>query len=435
MRLTPAIKMKEPCLLPRDQPQVKEIRSDVSRNPQPYDAAVLGAGAAGLFCGGLLAQRGLRVAILDHASEPGRKILISGGGRANFTNLNTRPEHFLSENPHFAKSALARYTPEQFVALVEKHAIRYHAKTPGQLFCDGSARQLVDMLRQEAAGAELHLSTEILGLEREGDGFAVRVRTAGTESTLVADHVVVATGGLSIPKLGATGLGYDLARQFGLRVTPTRAALVPFTFGPGDALAFDGLSGVATEAELTLPARSRREKPVRFRDKILVTHRGLSGPAVLQISSYWQPGTTLTVDLAPEKSITAPLLEAGARRDEGAAMAAWSAALPRRLAERLLALDPPTGWSNPALFAAEARLHAWPLCPAGTEGYAKAEVTAGGVATDALRAQTLEAEAVPGLYFIGEVVDVTGHLGGFNFQWAWASAAAAAEGIASPKQS
>ena len=404
----------------------------------PYDTVILGAGAAGLFCAGLLAQRGLRVLLVDHAPEPGRKILISGGGRANFTNLNTQPEHFLSENPHFAKSALARYTPQQFVALVERHGIAYHAKAPGQLFCDGSARQIVDMLLAECAGAELRLHTEILRVNPCAQGFTLDLqdlrdlREGSSNPVQVTSRtVVVATGGLSIPKLGATGIGYDLARQFGLRVVQHRPALVPFTFNADDAARFEGLSGVAAEAELTL-APSHAKKAIRFRDKLLITHRGLSGPAVLQLSSYWQPGSALTLDLAPGQQVTAPLLRPQARRDEPAALAAWSAALPRRLAERLLTLDPPQAWTNRALLSSEHRLHNWPLTPGGTEGYAKAEVTAGGVSTASLHAQTLEARQVPGLYFIGEVVDVTGHLGGFNFQWAWASAAAAAAAITAP---
>ncbi len=395
----------------------------------PYDTIILGAGAAGLFCAGLLAQRGLRVLLVDHAPEPGRKILISGGGRANFTNLNTQPEHFLSENPHFAKSALARYTPQQFVALVERRGIAHHAKAPGQLFCDGSARQIVDMLLAECSGTDLRLQTEIIGIARCADGFTLDLRDRGGSLVKVASRtVVVATGGLSIPKLGATGIGYDLARQFGLRVVQHRPALVPFTFNADDAARFEGLSGVAAEVELTLTP-SQTKKTIRFRDKLLITHRGLSGPAVLQLSSYWQPGSALTLDLAPEQQVTAPLLRPQSRRDEPAVLAAWSAALPRRLAERLLTLDPPQAWTNRALLSSEHRLHNWPLTPGGTEGYAKAEVTAGGVSTASLHAQTLEARQAPGLYFIGEVVDVTGHLGGFNFQWAWASAAAAADAI------
>ena len=398
-----------------------------------YDAIILGAGAAGLFCAGLLAQQGCRVLLVDHAPAPGRKILISGGGRANFTNLHTRPEHFLSENPHFCKSALAHYTPDDFVALLEHHGLAYHAKTPGQLFLDGSARQLVDLLLRECAGAELRLATEILSVARTGDGFALQLRMAGTTSMESTRHLIIATGGLSIPKLGATGFGYQLAQQFGLAVVPTRPALVPFTFSAEDMARFEGLSGVATEAVLRLAARpDRKSRTATFHDKLLLTHRGLSGPAVLQISSYWREGAQLSIDFAPGRQLNAHLLRSSTGRSEAAMLAAWTdaGALPRRLAERLLALMPPENWTNDALHAAEARLHAWPLTPGGTEGYPKAEVTAGGVSTAALHARTLEAREVPGLYFIGEVVDVTGHLGGFNFQWAWASAAAVARDLA-----
>lgn len=408
-------------------------------NAAGYDVAVLGAGAAGLFCAGQLQQAGLRAVVIDHAPEPGRKILISGGGRANFTNLNTRPEHFLSENPHFCKSALSAYTPEEFVELVERYGIAYHHKAPGQLFCDGSARQIVEMLVAECATAELRLATAVERVERlEDDGpFEVHVSRGSEKEALRARNVVIATGGLSIPKLGATGLGYEVARQFALKLVPTRAALVPFTFGPDDAQRFEGLSGVATEAMVTVYSQATgqggrvpsREK-VQFQDKLLITHRGMSGPAVLQASSYWKPGTAVSIDLAPGQQVTAPLLAPKARRDEYAALAAWGAAMPRRLADRLLQVAPPTAWTNEALLAAEQQLHAWPLVPAGTEGYTKAEVTAGGVSTDELDARTMEARKVKGLYFIGEVVDVTGHLGGYNFQWAWASAAAAARALA-----
>jgi predicted Rossmann fold flavoprotein len=386
---------------------------------------VIGAGAAGLFCAGLLAQGGLRVVLVDHAPEAGRKILISGGGRANFTNLHTRPEHFLSENLHFAKSALARYTPAEFTALVERHGIAYHEKGPGQLFCDGSARQIVEMLLREAAGASLRLNTAVASVKPVADGFALELASERTSSLLLCPRVVVATGGLSIPKLGATGFGYELARQFGMRVVQPRPALVPFTFGVEDAERFAGLSGVAAEVEVVVGG----ERAVRFRDKLLVTHRGLSGPAVLQASSYWQPGSAIAVDFAPGQTVTEGLRSAGAVRDEATATAAWCRVLPRRLGERLLELAPPERWTNAALEDAERRLHAWPLTPGGTEGFAKAEVTVGGVATSELHATTLESRKAPGLHFIGEVVDVTGHLGGYNFQWAWASAAAAARAI------
>ncbi len=390
-----------------------------------YDATILGAGAAGLFCAGLLAQRGLRVLLLDHAPAPGRKILISGGGRANFTHLHTGPEHFLSENPHFAKSALARYSPQEFVALVERHGIAYHAKTPGQLFCDGSARQIVDMLLAEAQGAELRLSCELTRLAHEPNLFTLHLKTGPPIQTR---KLVVATGGLSIPKLGASGLGYDIARQFGLKIAPTRPALVPFTFTPEDAARFEGLSGVAAEANLALAPANRRRPTQAFQDKILITHRGLSGPASLQISSFWQPGSTLSVDFAPH--LTTPFVHTKGRRDQTTLLAALAVAgLPRRLSERLLQLAPPANWTDAALEQTRQRLHAWPLTPAGTEGFAKAEVTAGGVSTADLHAHSLESKHVPGLHFIGEVVDVTGHLGGFNFQWAWASAFAAAQSI------
>ncbi len=380
----------------------------------PHHTIILGAGAAGLFCAGLLARRGLRVLVLDHAPAPGRKILISGGGRANFTNLHTGPEHFLSENPHFAKSALAGYSPYEFLALVERYGLAHHAKTPGQLFLDGSARQLVDLLLAEAAGADLRLNTRIAGITHDGSRFSL-VLDPGEPAS--AENLVVATGGLSIPKLGATGFGYRIAEQFGLTVVPPRPALVPFTL---DTREFDGLSGVATEARLVAGKQG-------FRDKLLFTHKGLSGPAALQLSSYWRPGSGLAVDFAPGT----PLPALGPRRDPGALKAAWGPALgPSRLAERLLTLGAPAGWSDHALRDAENKLHAWPLRPSGTEGYAKAEVTAGGVATACLHARTLEAKRVAGLYFIGEVVDVTGWLGGFNFQWAWASAFAAAESLA-----
>ena len=361
----------------------------------------------------------------------GRKILISGGGRANFTNLHTGPQHFLSENPHFAKSALARYSPGEFVSLVERYGIAYHAKAPGQLFCDGSARQIVEMLLAEAAEVELRLQTSVESVRRDGEGFSLVLRSAAAVEQVSVKQLVVATGGLSIPKLGATDFGYRLARQFGLRVVEPRPALVPFTFGSADVARFEGLSGVACEAELSLvPAvQGRRGQPVRFRDRLLITHRGLSGPAVLQASSYWRPGMSLAIDFAPGRQVGEALLKPGARKDESSARGAWTEHLPKRLAERLFALAPPDGWRNEALLAAEDRLHRWSLEPGGTEGYAKAEVTAGGVSTADLDAQTMEARRVPGLFFIGEVVDVTGWLGGFNFQWAWASAAAVAAAI------
>ncbi len=393
-----------------------------------YDATILGAGAAGLFCAGLLTQRGLRVLVLDHAPAPGRKVLISGGGRANFTHLHCTPDNFLSENPHFAKSALAGYTPDQFVALVERYGIAYHAKTPGQLFCDGAARQIVDMLLAEAQGAELRLQTTVAGVDRSDNGFTLQLHPGAPVQT---KRLILATGGLAIPKLGATGFGYQLAQQFGLRVVPPRPALVPFTFSPEDTARFTDLSGLAAECIVSVAHANKRCRVPHFRDKLLLTHRGLSGPAALQISSYWQPGQTIHVDWAPHQHITTALLDSKTRRSEAALTNAVAAYLPRRLAERLLSLAPPDNWTNQALRETEQRMHTWPLIPAGTEGYAKAEVTAGGIATSDLHAHSLEAKAVSGLYCIGEVVDVTGHLGGHNFQWAWASAYAAAADIAS----
>ena len=410
----------------------------LSSPTQAYDAIVLGAGAAGLFCAAMAGERGRRVLLLDHAPRAGRKILISGGGRSNFTNLHTRPEHFLSENPHFAKSALARYTPQDFVALVERYGIAYHEKAPGQLFCDSAASRIVEMLLDlcARAGVEIQLNASVDSVACEAGVYRLRYRLAGGNSAVdraktecTAPTLVVATGGLSIPKLGASGLGYDLARQFGLRVVEPRPALVPMLFNREDLARFDGLSGVATEVEVSLERSSSVGGQVSFRDKLLITHRGLSGPALLQVSSYWEPGETLTLDLAPDRLVTAPLLVPEARRDASAAASAWQAVLPRRLAERLLAIAPPANWRTPSLEAAEHLLHHWPFTPAGTEGYEKAEVTAGGVATDELSARSMEARRQPGLFFIGEVVDVTGHLGGYNFQWAWASAAAAAQAL------
>jgi predicted Rossmann fold flavoprotein len=376
-----------------------------------FDVIILGAGAAGLICAIEAGKRGRSVAVLERAERIGKKILISGGGRCNFTNLHCRPENFISANPHFAKSALARYTPADFIGLVEKHGIAYHEKTLGQLFCDGSAQQVVAMLEGECrkAGVQIFTNVKIKEVAHE-DGFTIR---AG-EANFNGDSLVVATGGLSIPKMGATSFGYELARQFGLKIVDTRPALVPFTFNKEDSAHFCDLAGVSAE----VIASSGRQQ---FREKLLVTHRGLSGPAILQISSYWKPQQPITVDLAPDRELTAALRDPRARRDLAAAKNAFRDALPHRLADRWLDLHPPDGWSNHALEELEHRAHNWQITPEGTEGYAKAEVTAGGVDTNELSAKTMESKRVAGLYFIGEVVDVTGHLGGFNFQWAWAS--------------
>src|SRR5271165_574893 len=378
---------------------------------QNFDAIILGAGAAGLLCAIEAGKRGKRVAILEHADRAGKKILISGGGRCNFTNLHCRPENFLSANEHFAKSALARYQPSDFIALVEKHRIPYHEKTLGQLFCDGSATQIVRMLEDEcqAARVEIFTNTAAEPLSRN-DQFEA--------GEFHAPALVVATGGLSIPKMGATGVGYDIARQFGLKIVECRPALVPLTFSAGDLKSYGDLAGLSTEVVVSVDGQ-------RFREKLLITHRGLSGPAILQGSSYWRSGQPVEIDLAPGREVARhiqPRTTAGLR-------AVLREFLPTRLADRWLELNGPEAWTNAALSDFENGLHAWRVFPSGTEGYEKAEVTAGGVDTAELSAKTMESRRVPGLYFIGEVVDVTGQLGGFNFQWAWASGYCAGQAV------
>jgi predicted Rossmann fold flavoprotein len=420
------------------------------------DVLILGAGAAGLMAAIESGRRGRRTLVLDHADRPGKKILISGGGRCNFTNLHTRPENFLSANPHFAKSALARYTPQDFLALVQKHNIPYHEKTLGQLFCDRSAHDILNLLLRECAeaNAQIQLSTQILSVTQtpaspidlsfrseveESASLPPRFLVETTTGPIATQSLIVATGGLSIPKMGATGFGYDLARQFGLNIIEPRPALVPLVFSPEDAAAWCDLTGLSAEVIATIPPQekakhapaSRTVRSTAFREKALITHRGLSGPAILQISSYWQPGQPIEIDPAPNRDITAPLLRPKARRDYQAVSAALRTALPQRLADRWLRLHPPEAKaaepSNAALAEFERHLHAWSILPAGTEGYAKAEVTAGGVSTAELDSSTLQSRKVPGLYFIGEVVDVTGWLGGYNFQWAWASGVSAGQ--------
>jgi predicted Rossmann fold flavoprotein len=384
-----------------------------------FDALVLGGGAAGLMCAIEAGKRGRRVAVLEHADRLGKKILISGGGRCNFTNLHCQPENFISSNPHFAKSALARYTPQDFITLVEKHGIPYHEKTLGQLFCDRSARDILDVLEAECqhAGVSIFPNTKIQEVERPGEFVA---RAANAEFR--AASLVVATGGLSIPKIGATSFGYDLARQFGLAIREPWPGLVPLILSGEDCSRFCSLAGVSTEVIASCNAQ-------QFREKMLITHRGLSGPAILQISSYWKQSQPVLIDLAPGHEITAAFRDSKTPRNLSRLRAELRKHLPHRLADRWLDTHAPTAWTNSALADLEKQTHAWAISPAGTEGYEKAEVTAGGVDTNELSAKTMESRKVPGLFFIGEVVDVTGHLGGFNFQWAWASGAAAGRAL------
>jgi predicted Rossmann fold flavoprotein len=387
-----------------------------------FDVVILGAGAAGLMAAIEAGRRGRRVVVLERAERPGKKILISGGGRCNFTNVHTRPDNFLSANPHFAKSALARYTPEDFIQIVEKHGIAYHEKTLGQLFCDGSAQQIVDLLMSECADAGVRvLPSTVVSEVRRDDSSGMITIFAGKE-VFTAPALIVATGGLSIPKMGATGFGYDIARQFSIPIEPCRAALVPFTLSGAEHAQFAPLAGVSASVTVTCGKRL-------FMEKMLFTHRGLSGPAILQISSYWKKREAIHIDWAPGQRLLAPLRAKNAPRDPVAAKTALRTHLPVRLADRLIEVSAPESWTNHALDELERSLHSFALKPSGTEGYEKAEVTAGGVSTSALSAQTMECRSVPGLYFIGEVVDVTGQLGGFNFQWAWASGAAAGRAV------
>ena len=395
-------------------------------NPRSFSAIIVGAGAAGLFCGWQAARRGKSVLVLDHSAKPGEKIRISGGGRCNFTNIHTEPKNFLSENPHFAKSALARFTQWDFISLVSDAGIAWHEKTLGQLFCDGKATQIIDMLVNglKAEGGELRLSSSVSDVSLEDGQFRLLVNG----ENLVTDQLIVATGGLSIPKMGASGWGYDIARQFGHEVIAPRPALVPFTFEEPVKSRFAGLSGVATPCMATAGGTA-------FNEAMLFTHRGLSGPAILQASSYWLPGEAVHLDLAPGRDIAAELRGErvdAPRRSLGATL---SKAMPNRLVEALgewldLPLDRRMAdISNRDIGSIAEALSAWTIRPDGTEGYRTAEVTAGGVDTDGLSSKTLESRNVKGLYFIGEVVDVTGWLGGYNFQWAWSSGWACAEAI------
>jgi predicted Rossmann fold flavoprotein len=382
-----------------------------------FDVIILGAGAAGLMCAISAGQRGRRVLLLDHAPEPGAKILITGGGRCNFTNTATAPERFLSDNPHFARSALDRYTPDHFIALVQRHGIAFHEKAKGQLFCDGSARAIVAMLLAEArdAGVDLRLAHRVTGL-----GLADLFRVETDRGAFSAASLVLATGGLSIPKLGASGFAYDAARQFGLHIKPTRPGLVPLTFGDDLLALMRPLAGVSLDVEATYLAH-------RFRDALLFTHRGLSGPAVLQISSYWREGP-IKFNLLPDLDAGAFLLDRKRTRPKAELHTVLAEHLPQRLA-RALAPDDKRVADLPdrTLRTLAQQLQAWTITPTGTEGFAKAEVTAGGIDTRDLSSKTMESGSVPGLFAIGEAVDVTGWLGGYNFQWAWASGWCAGE--------
>ncbi|WP_311268354.1 NAD(P)/FAD-dependent oxidoreductase [Sphingobium sp. WCS2017Hpa-17] len=387
-----------------------------------YDAIILGAGAAGMMCAATAGQRGKRVLLVDHADAAGKKILISGGGRCNFTNIHTAADRYLSANPHFAKSALGRYTAQDFIGLVDRYGIAWHEKTLGQLFCDGSAKQIVAMLSEECAkgGVVLALGQAVADIDH-GDGL-YRVTIGGTVHR--APALVLATGGPSIPKMGATGFAYDVARQFGLSIVQPRPALVPFTLGPEESL-FQSLSGVSADVEV-------RWNKTRFREAALFTHRGLSGPAMLQISSYWQHRTAIQVNFLPDRAADWLLTEK-AERPRVSLRRVLAQALTERLADALLerlAVQGEMGaLTDKVLRQVGARLSDWAFAPSGTEGYAKAEVTVGGIATAGLSSRTMEAAKVPGLYAIGEAVDVTGWLGGYNFQWAWASGVAAGQAI------
>lgn len=386
-------------------------------NSPAYDAIILGAGGAGLMCAAAATQRGRRVLVIDHADAPGKKILISGGGRCNFTNFGTAPDRYISANPHFAKSALGRYTAADFVALVDRHGIAWHEKTLGQLFCDGSARQIVAMLLDECRDADIALGQPIRAVDH-GDG-RFRVTFGAHEAS--APALVIATGGPSIPKMGATGFAYDLARRFGLKVVEPRPALVPLTLA-GEDLLFRSLAGVAT------PVVARCGK-VAFAEAALFTHRGLSGPAILQVSSYWRHGDAIAIDFMPD---AAPGWLLAAKRARPRASLKAVLPLPERLAGALaerIAVGELGSATDAGLTAIERRLADWRFTPNGSEGFAKAEVTIGGIATDGLSSKTMESRSVPGLYAIGEAVDVTGWLGGYNFQWAWASGWAAGQAV------
>jgi predicted Rossmann fold flavoprotein len=389
-----------------------------------FDVVVIGAGAAGMMCAAEAGKRGRSVLILDHAAKPGEKIRISGGGRCNFTNINAAPANYISQNPSFAISALRRYTQRDFIALVERYGIAYHEKTLGQLFCDGSSKQVIDLLLSEMrhANVELRLSTAVEKVEKTPEGFLLRL----SQGAVQCRSVVVATGGKSIPKMGATGFGYDLAQQFGLKIVETRPALVPLTLEPTMLERLTPLAGVSVNAVVGC-------RKTTFSEAMLFTHRGLSGPAILQISSYWREGDEIVLSMLPGVDLFEELRAARAQNGRQALQTALSAFLPKRLAQ--LIAETEKGPANLAdhsdkrLRAVDEAVNRWRFKPAGSEGYRTAEVTLGGVDTRELDSRTMEAKTVPGLYFIGEVVDVTGWLGGYNFQWAWSSGWCAGQAV------
>ncbi|WP_269929675.1 NAD(P)/FAD-dependent oxidoreductase [Aminobacter sp. HY435] len=389
---------------------------------QSFDVVVIGAGAAGMMCAAEAGKRGRSVLIIDHAAAPGEKIRISGGGRCNFTNINTSPKNFLSLNPHFCISALSRYTQRNFIGLVERYGIAYHEKTLGQLFCDGSARQIIDMLVTEMrnGGVELRLATSVEDVAKTGEGFELKLNG----DKLRCKSLVVACGGKSIPKMGATGFGYEIAAQFGLPVVETRPALVPLTFDANTLQKLTPLSGIAVDADVACGKTS-------FSEAMLFTHRGISGPSILQISSYWREGDEIAISMLPGADVVGLLREAKRANGRQAVQTALAAHLPKKLAQ---AIAERTGFdgnladlSEAQLKSVDAAVNAWRIKPAGSEGYRTAEVTLGGVDTKSLDQKTMQVKSVPGLYFIGEVVDVTGWLGGYNFQWAWSSGWAAGQ--------
>lgn len=394
--------------------------SIVRRAHNTSDVIILGAGAAGLMCAGVAGQRGRSVMVLEQARAPGEKIRISGGGRCNFTNLHTAPANFLSQNPQFCKSALKGFTQQDFIALVEKYRIAYHEKTRGQLFCDGSSQQIIDMLLDESRSgdAQMRLGVGIVGVTKNENGFVI----ATDQGEYRSQSLVVATGGPSIPKMGASAFGYKLAQQFGLKMVAPRAALVPLTFDVAALAQFKDLAGVAVDAVVSVGK-------AKFDEALLFTHRGLSGPAILQISSYWRDGLDVVIDMAPTRDVLATLKDARRERPRQELATVLGDLLPKRLAQMIAdkIAGPPrlADFSDKLLASVAAAVKEWRVRPNGTEGYRTAEVTLGGVDTTELSSKTFAATSVPGLYFIGEVIDVTGHLGGFNFQWAWSSGVAA----------